>query len=379
MKLYDVYALYDIAPIRGSGCRVYDSNGKEYLDFYGGHAVISIGHAHKHYVDMISKQVSKISFYSNSVVNPLQRELASRLETLSRVNGYDLFLINSGAEANDNALKLASFYNGRKQVIALTQGFHGRTSASINVTHTGQQHQAPINHGIDVCYFDIDDVDGMVKEIKKGRSAAIIVEAIQGIGGLDEIESVVLQEIATACEASDTILIMDEVQCGYGRSGDFFAYQKSGIKPDIVTIAKGMGNGFPIGGVLIDAHKMPAVKSQLGTTYGGSHLACAAGIAVLDVMADEKLIENTKEKGTYLRDALKLLPKVKNVKGRGLMLGVEFDFPIADFRKSLIFEQRLFTGSASNKNLVRILPPLMITQEDCDLFLDKMDAGLRKF
>lgn len=378
MQLYDVYSLYDIAPIRASGSKVYDGRGREYLDFYGGHAVISIGHSHKHYVEKISSQVGKLGFYSNSVINPLQQELADKLELLSGVQGYDLFLINSGAEANDNALKLASFHNGRKSVVALHNSFHGRTSAAINVTHTGSRYQAPINHGIDVTYFGVDQLDDMVIEILKRQSAAVIIEPIQGVGGLDEISAEGLRSLRMACDESDTILILDEVQAGYGRSGDFFAYQMSGIEPDIITMAKGMGNGFPIGGVLINSAKLPPVKSQLGTTFGGSHLACAAGIAVLDVLRDEDLISNARMRGAYLKDSLALLKGVTHVKGRGLMLGAEFEFPVAELRKSLVFEEQLFTGSASNPNMLRILPPLMISQEDCDSFLDKLDAGLRK-
>jgi len=378
MNLYDVYSLYDITPIRGAGSKVYDGRGREYLDFYGGHAVISIGHANKHYVEKISSQVAKIGFYSNSVVNPLQQELADKLEELSGVEGYDLFLINSGAEANDNALKLASFYNGRKQVLAFSNSFHGRTSAAINVTHTGRKHQAPINKGIKAKYHDFDNVAALIEEIQKEKSAAVILEAIQGVGGLDQIDPDDLKAIRVACDETETILILDEVQAGYGRSGDFFAFQNSGIKPDIITTAKGMGNGFPIGGVLIDSTKMPAVKSQLGTTYGGNHLACAAGIAVLDVLKDESLLANAAEKGTYLQQSLAIMKGVTQVKGRGLMLGIEFDFPVAELRKSLVFDSQLFTGSSSNANLLRLLPPLMISQEDCDTFLDKLESGLRR-
>ncbi|MFT4567378.1 MAG: acetylornithine/N-succinyldiaminopimelate aminotransferase [Saprospiraceae bacterium] len=378
MNLYDVYSLYDITPVRGAGSKVYDGRGREYLDFYGGHAVISIGHAHKHYVDKITSQVGKLGFYSNSVVNPLQQELADKLEELSGVEGYDLFLINSGAEANDNALKLASFYNKRKQVLALSNSFHGRTSAAINVTHTGRKHQAPINKGIRAIYHDITNIESLIEEIQKEKSAAVIIEAIQGVGGLDQMDPEGLKAIRTACDETDTILILDEVQAGYGRSGDFFAFQNSGIQPDIITTAKGMGNGFPIGGVLINGTKIPAVKSQLGTTYGGNHLACAAGIAVLDVLKDEDLMTNATEKGTYLQQSLAIMKGVKNVKGRGLMLGMEFDFPVAELRKSLVFDFQLFTGSAANKNLLRLLPPLMISQEDCDTFLDKLEAGLKR-
>ena len=376
MKLYDVYSLYPVTPVKGQGAYVYDDKGQKYLDLYGGHAVISIGHSHPHYVKTISEQLQKLGFYSNSIVNPLQQELADKLEKASNISGYDLFLINSGAEANDNALKLASFYNGRKKIIALENSFHGRTSAAINVTHTGKKHQAPINHGVDVIYFHYQDIDGIIEEITKAESAGIIIENIQGVGGLDSISHDDLRAIAAACHHSDTILIMDEVQCGYGRSGDFFAFQAAGINPDIITTAKGMGNGFPIGGVLINSNKIPPVSGQLGTTYGGSHLACAAGIAVLDVIDSEHLISNAKTVGTLLSKILQNMPGVKQIKGRGLMLGAEFEFPVAALRKSLVFNHQVFTGSSSNPNLLRILPPLNINENHVDEFQSKLSKAL---
>ena len=376
MNLYPVYPLYDITPVRGQGSYVYDEKGTAYLDFYGGHAVISIGHSHPHYVSMLQKQIEKIGFYSNSIVNPLQQELADKLEAVSGISGFELFFINSGAEANENALKLASFYNGRTEILALHNSFHGRTSSAINVTHTGRAHQAPINKGIPTTYVDIDDQDGIVAAIHTGRFAAIIIECIQGVGGLDKVSTAALKAIRTACSSTDTVMIADEVQCGYARSGDFFAFQSADITPDIITMAKGMGNGFPIGGVLIDAVKMPAVTSRLGTTYGGSHLACAAGIAVIDVIKDEHLIKNATERGQELIDALGSLPLVKNIKGRGLMLGLEFDFPVSDLRKSLIYDYHLFTGSSSNPRLLRILPPLTITTEEVTSCAYKMKSAL---
>jgi acetylornithine/N-succinyldiaminopimelate aminotransferase len=376
MKLYDVYSLYPVTPVKGQGAYVYDDKGQKYLDLYGGHAVISIGHSHPHYVKTISEQLQKLGFYSNSIVNPLQQELADKLEKASNISGYDLFLINSGAEANDNALKLASFYNGRKKIIALENSFHGRTSAAINVTHTGKKHQAPINHGVDVIYFHYQDIDGIIEEITKAESAGIIIENIQGVGGLDSISHDNLRAITAACHHSDTILIMDEVQCGYGRSGDFFAFQAAGINPDIITTAKGMGNGFPIGGVLINSNKIPPVSGQLGTTYGGSHLACAAGIAVLDVIDSEHLISNAKTVGTLLSKILQNMPGVKQIKGRGLMLGAEFEFPVAALRKSLVFNHQVFTGSSSNPNLLRILPPLNINENHVDEFQSKLSKAL---
>jgi len=376
LNIYDVYSLFDVTPVRGEGAYVYDQDNIEYLDFYGGHAVISIGHAHPHYVKAISDQVADIGFYSNSVVNPLQQQLAYKLEKLSGLDHYDLFLINSGAEANDNALKLASFYNGRKSVLALENSFHGRTSAAINVTHTGRKHQAPINHGVDVRYCNYKYIDSILSEVNSAKHAAIIIEYIQGVGGLDMMDPQHLSEIRLACDKSDTILIMDEVQCGYARSGQFFAFQASDVIPDIVTIAKGMGNGFPVGGVLIDARKMPAVKSRLGTTYGGNHLACAAGIAVLDIIEKEDLIENAFQKGNDLKTHLQTLPGIKQIKGTGLMLGLELEYPVAELRKQLVYEYRVFTGSSSNPNLLRLLPPLNITNKEVDFFLSKLKNAL---
>lgn len=377
MNLYGVYTLFDVAPVRGSGAYVYDEHGTEYLDFYGGHAVISVGHSHPTYISAIQDQITKIGFYSNSVQNPIQQLLAERLEKESKLYGYDLFLINSGAEANDNALKLASFYRGRKKILALHNSFHGRTSAAINVTHTGQKHQAPINHGVEVTYCDYRDIDRITSELATKDYAGIIIEAIQGVGGLDMISFDHLKEIKASCELSDTILIMDEVQCGYGRSGEFFAFQSSGIQPDIISMAKGMGNGFPIGGILINASKMPAVKAQLGTTYGGNHMACRAGIAVLDIIEKEDLLTNAKARGLQLTEALKGLPHVVNIKGRGLMLGLELDQPVAELRKSLVYDHHLFTGSSANKNLLRLLPPLNIGDQEITSFLEKLHKGLQ--
>ena len=377
MNIYDVYSFYPVAPVRGQGAYVYDAQDQKYLDFYGGHAVISIGHSHPHYVKMISEQVQKIGFYSNSIGNPLQLELADKLEEAAGLSGYDIFYINSGAEANDNALKLASFYNGRTKVIALQNSFHGRTSAAINVTHTGIKHQAPINHGVTPTYLHYQDTEAIIAEIHKGDAAAIIIEAIQGVGGLDNISAEALIAIRAACDETDTIMILDEVQCGYGRSGTFFAYQIADIEPDIITTAKGMGNGFPIGSVLIKSDKIKPAKGRLGTTYGGNHLACAAGIAVLDVIKKEKLIENSQRIGAKLSDILAKMPGVKQVKGRGLMIGAEFKFPVAAMRKSMVLDHFLFTGSSSNPNLLRILPPLNINENHLDEFETKLSAGIQ--
>lgn len=378
MNIYDVYSLYDVTPVRGKGSYVYDEQGLEYLDFYGGHAVISIGHSHPHYINKLTDQLEQIAFYSNSVNNPLQIALANKLETVSKVKGYDLFLINSGAEANDNALKLASFYNGRKSILALTNSFHGRTSAAINVTHTGRKHQAPINHGAEAVYCDHEDLEEIIKEINSGQHACIIIEGIQGVGGLDMIDPSYLSDIRKACDDSDTILIMDEVQCGYARSGNFFSFQSTDVRPDVITVAKGMGNGFPVGGVLIDPIKMPAVKSRLGTTYGGNHLACAASIAVLEVIEEEKLVDNAETLGAQLKSELAKLPYVTNVKGAGLMMGLELEFAIKDLRKNLIFNHQLFTGSSTNLNLLRLLPPLNINTGHVEQFLEKLSAGLKQ-
>jgi len=377
MNIYDVYSLFDIAPVSGKGAYVYDEQGTEYLDFYGGHAVISIGHSHPHYVDRISSQLSKIGFYSNSVVNPLQEEFCDTLERVSGVSGYDLFFINSGAEANENALKLASFFNQRTKVIALNKSFHGRTSAVINVTHTGKKHQAPINHGVDVVYFDKDDIEGITDEIKKGDVSAVIIEPIQGVGGLDMISNQGLEAIDHVCKSTETILIMDEVQSGYGRSGKFFAWQHADIDPDIITMAKGMGNGFPIGGVLIKSEKIPAQKGRLGTTYGGNHLACAAGLAVLEVIETEDLINNAAQKGKILKNILATIPGVTGMKGIGLMAGVEMDAPVKDFRKQLVMDQHLFTGSSSDPHVLRLLPPLNITDKEVQLFSEKLESAVK--
>ena len=376
MNLYDVYTLFDIEPVKGRGCYVYDREEEKYLDFYGGHAVISIGHSHPHYIRRISEQIKKIAFYSNSVVNSLQNDLAALLEKVSGVRNYDLFLVNSGAEANENALKLASFYMGRKKMLALKNSFHGRTSAAINVTHTGQRFQAAINAGIEVRYFSVFDDEGIVKALSSGEYAGIIIEAIQGVGGLDIINDASLRAIKVACEDSESILILDEIQCGYGRSGDFFAFQQSGVLPDIITMAKGMGNGFPIGGVLINNKKIKPVKGQLGTTYGGNFLACAAALGVLEVFQSEQVITNVNTIASYLRQSVISLEKVKTIKGRGLMMGVEFDFPIAELRKTLVYQHKIFTGNAANPNLIRLLPPLTVTKKEVDLFCHRLSKAL---
>ena len=377
MQLFDVYPLYDIEPVKGEGARVWDKNGVEYLDFYGGHAVISIGHAHPHYVKMISEQVARLGFYSNSIINSLQQELADKLGELSQCADYQLFLINSGAEANENALKLASFHNGRTKIIAFKKAFHGRTSAAVNVTPDPKL-VAPINATFEREFHDLNEIETVKASILRGDVCAVIVEGIQGIGGIHIPLGEFLKEIQELCHQTDTVFILDEIQSGYGRSGLFFGFQHYAcIKPDIITMAKGMGNGFPIGGVLIHP-KFKSKHGMLGTTFGGSHLACAAGIAVLDVMKKEKLIENACKVGQYAIEKMKTLPGVKEVRGIGLMIGVEFEFPTAALRKRLAFEEKCFVGSSSEANTIRLLPPLSITKADVDLLVEKMEMAIAR-
>ena len=377
MNLFDVYPLYDIEPVKGKGARVWDKNGVEYLDFYGGHAVISIGHAHPHYVKMISDQVARLGFYSNSIINSRQQELADKLGELSQCADYQLFLINSGAEANENALKLASFHNGRTKIIAFKKAFHGRTSAAVNITPDPKL-VAPINATFEREFHDLNEIETVRASILKGDVCAVIVEGIQGIGGIHIPLGEFLKEIQELCHQTDTVFILDEIQSGYGRSGLFFGFQHYAcIKPDIITMAKGMGNGFPIGGVLIHP-KFKSKHGMLGTTFGGSHLACAAGIAVLDVMRKEKLMENACKVGKYAIEKMKTLPGVKEVRGIGLMIGVEFEFPTAALRKRLAFEEKCFVGSSSEANTIRLLPPLSITKADVDLLVEKMEMAIAR-
>ena len=375
--MYNVYSAYDVEPVKGLGCYVWDTNNVKYLDFYGGHAVISIGHSHPHFVKSISDQLSKLAFYSNAVKNPLQLKLANLLEEVSGQVDYDLFLVNSGAEANENALKLASFYNNRNKIIALENGFHGRTSAAINVTHSGSKYQAPINRHIDVQFFDMNRSEEIISSINNGDVSAIIIEAIQGIGGLNQIDDSSLRSIREACTKNGTCLIMDEIQCGYQRAGEFFAFEKSGIRPDIITMAKGMGNGFPVGGLLIDKEKFPAEKGKLGTTFGGNHLACAASIAVLETIQMEELGQHVVNTSEYLKESLSSIPEISKIKGRGLMLGIELDGPVKELQKKLLYDYHVFTGSSINPNLIRILPPLCITTKDIDLFTKRLIDALK--
>ncbi len=375
MELFDVYPLYDVTPVRAKGIVVIDEKGDKYLDFYGGHAVISIGHSHPYYINCIKNQLDQIGFYSNSVKNPLQKQLAARLGQLSKCEDYNLFLCNSGAEANENALKLASFHTNKSRVIAFTNSFHGRTSAAVAATDN-EKINAPINKQQKVTFLPFEDLKAFETEIKKGDVCAVILEAIQGVGGLDEPSGKFFREIAALCKNYGVVLIADEVQSGFGRSGAFFAFQHHDIEPDIITIAKGMGNGFPVGGVLI--HKsIEASYGMLGTTFGGNHLACAAVLAVLEVLEKEKLIENAEKLGKYFKEKAKEIPQVKEIKGRGLMLGLKFDFEVADLRKRLIHNQHLFTGGAKDKQVLRILPALTINEKDLDLFFEALKNELQ--
>jgi acetylornithine/N-succinyldiaminopimelate aminotransferase len=374
MSLFDVYPLFDITPVKAKDVYVYDENNTKYLDLYGGHAVISIGHSHPEYVKSISEQVSKLGFYSNSIQNPLQVELAEKLTEFSNCKNYNLFLCNSGAEANENALKLASFKTGKKKVIAFNNSFHGRTSAAVAATDN-KKIIAPINAQQEVEFIELGNIEAIEKSLQNADVCAVIVECIQGVGGLDESTTEFYKNLSTLCSNHNALLIADEVQSGFGRTGDFFAFQKHGIAPDIISIAKGMGNGFPIGGILIN-NKIEASYGMLGTTFGGNHLACTASLAVLKVLKDEKLLENAKEISAYFTEKTQKIPKLKTIKGRGLMLGLEFDFPITELRKTLIYKHHIFTGSAKNPNLLRILPPLTIQKKHIDVFIEALKQEL---
>jgi len=366
MKTFDVYPLLDIEPVKAQGCWLWDKTGKKYLDFYGGHAVISIGHTHPHYVQLLEEQLEKIAFYSNSVKIKQQEELAQKLGELSGYTDYALFLCNSGAEANENALKLASFHNGRKKVIAFEKSFHGRTSLAVAATNDVTI-QAPVNIH-DVQFLPLNDADAFTKAMSKDV-CAVIIEGIQGVAGIHTPTADFLKLIRQKCDETGAVMILDEVQSGYGRSGNFFAHQHTNVKPDIITTAKGMGNGFPVAGVII----APTIKPKhgmLGTTFGGNYLACAAAIAVLDVIKGEQLMANSQKLGNYLIEKLKKIEGIKEVRGIGLMIGVELHFPCAQVRNDLVFKHGIFTGSASNKNTIRLLPPLNITQTEADFFLE---------
>ena len=379
MKLFDVYPLFDVNIVKGKGCKVWDENGQEYLDLYGGHAVISIGHSHPHYINKVTEQLNKIGFYSNSVINKLQVELAERLGKMSGYDDYQLFLINSGAEANENALKLASFKTGNTRVLSCEKAFHGRTSLAVEVTNNPKI-VAPINDNHHVRFLPLNDLEPWVRELSKGGVSAVILECIQGVGGIQMATPEFAQGLAYACKRYGAVLICDEIQCGYGRSGKFFAHQWLGIRPDIITVAKGIANGFPMGGVLISPDFQP-VYGQLGTTFGGNHLACAAALAVLDVMEEEQLVENANSVGTYLAEQLKALqetqPHIKDVRGRGLMIGIDLDIPHKEVRVPLIHEEHCFTGCAGT-NILRLLPPLCLSKADADDFIGRFKKVLEK-
>ena len=374
MKLFDVYPLFNLNIVKGEGCKVWDDTGTEYLDLYGGHAVISIGHGHPHYVKAISSQVKKLGFYSNSVINRLQQDLAIRLGVVSGYPTYSLFLINSGAEANENALKLASFYNNRKRVLAFNKAFHGRTSLTVEATDNPTI-LAPINNSGNITHLPMNDIEAFKAELEKGDVCAVIIEPIQGVGGIKSPTVEFLQELSRLCTDTDTVLILDEIQSGYGRSGRFFAHQYADIKPDLITVAKGIGNGFPMSGVLISPKFKPK-HGQLGTTFGGNHLACSAALAVLDVMEKENLVENAAKIGDFLIEELKKIDKIKEVRGQGLMIGLEFHEPVKELRNKLLFQENVFTG-VSGTHTIRLLPPLCLTKEEAKVFITRLKNALQ--
>ncbi|MBQ7877952.1 MAG: aspartate aminotransferase family protein [Bacteroidaceae bacterium] len=373
MDLYNVYSLFDVNIVKGEGCKVWDDKGVEYLDMYGGHAVISIGHSHPRYVESISSQVAKLGFYSNSVINRLQEQVA---ETLGRISGYDdysLFFINSGAEANENALKLASFHNGRTRVIAFDKAFHGRTSLAVEITDNPKI-IAPINSNGHTTYLPLNNIEDVRAELAKGDVSAVIIEGIQGVGGIRIPSSDFLKQLKEACEEYSAVLVLDEIQSGCGRSGKFFAHQWAGIRPDIITVAKGIGNGFPVACVLISP-KFKPVAGQLGTTFGGNHLACAAVQSVLDTMDCENLLDNVNSVGAYLMQELAKIECIKDVRGKGLMIGLEFEEPIKDIRRKLLYDEHVFTG-VSGTNVIRLLPPLSLSMEQAGEFIERLKRVL---
>lgn len=377
MKLFDVYPLYDVTPVKAKDVFVYDENGTEYLDLYGGHAVISIGHGHPHYIKKLKDQLDNIGFYSNAIQNPLQQELADAIGHQSCCHDYQLFLCSSGAEAIENALKLASFHTQKKRIIAFRNAFHGRTSAAVAATDNPNIN-APLNKQQKVTFLEFNDSEGLENELQKGDVCAVIFEAIQGVGGLDQPSEAFVYDMDRLCKEYNSCLIADEVQSGFGRTGTFFAYQKYAIQPHIVTMAKGMGNGFPIGGILVHP-SIEAKYGMLGTTFGGNHLACAASVAVLDVLEKERLQEKSKELEAYFMNQAKDILEVKQIKGRGLMLGLEFNFEIGALRKTLIYDKKIFTGGSSNKNLLRILPPLTVQKKHIDYFFKSLKEVLTEY
>ena len=370
MEIFDVYPLLDLEPVKAKGSYVYCDDGNRYLDFYGGHAVISIGHSHPYYVDSITEQLNSLGFYSNSVQNPLQQKLAAKFGKQSGYNNYQLFLCNSGAEAIENALKMASFHNGKSKVISFQKAFHGRTTSALNITDK-DAYTAPINKSSQVVFLELNDIDALESEISQGNVCAVVIEGIQGIGGIRIPENTFLQQVKELCEKYNSVLICDEIQSGFGRTGQFFAHQHAGIQPDIITVAKGMGNGFPVAGTILSP-EFEATHGRLGSTFGGNHLACAAAGAVLDVIENEQLVTHAAEIGRYLLKELNTLAPIKEVRGRGLMIGIEFPFPITELRESLIEKEHIITGVSSNPNVLRLLPPLTITQKEATQFIVAM-------
>lgn len=373
MKLFDVYPLFDIEIVSGKGCYVYDAEGNEYIDLYGGHAVISVGHSHPHYVEALKRQAEKLVFYSNSVHNSLQVKLAEKLGRQSGYDDYQLFLVNSGAEANENAMKLASFHTGKARVISFSKAFHGRTSLAVEATDNPKI-VAPVNANHRITFVPFGDIAAVEAELAKGDVAAVIIEGIQGVGGINIPSVEFWKALRAACDKHDVVLIADEIQSGYGRSGKFFAHQYSGVRPDMITVAKGIANGFPMSGVLISP-KFKPVYGMLGTTFGGNHLACAAAIAVLDIFEQENLVENARRVGEHLLNRLRELPGIKEVRGQGLMIGLEFDYPVKELRSKLLFEQKVFTG-ASGTNVIRLLPPLVLTEALADEFVERLKKAM---
>lgn len=370
MKVFEVYNLMDFTPVKGSGSYLWNEQGEKFLDLYGGHAVISVGHSHPHYVSALTNQLQKIGFYSNSVHIPIQNQLAKKLGEMSGYPDYHLFLCNSGAEANENAIKLASFYNGKKKVIAFSKSFHGRTSAAVAATDN-KSIVAPVNETDNILFVEFNNSQALNKAFSENEISSVIIEGIQGVGGINIPEVPFLKEIETLCHQRQAILILDEVQSGYGRTGKFFAHQYAGIKPDLITMAKGMGNGFPVAGVLISP-KFEAKKGMLGTTFGGNYLACTAALAVLEIMDQEKLMQNAKEVGEYLVNELKSVQKIKEVRSVGLMTGIEFEMPIAKLRQDLLEKHKILVGNSSNKNTLRILPALNVSKTEINLFINAL-------
>jgi acetylornithine aminotransferase len=375
MNLFNVYPLYEITPSHGSMCYVYDKEDEKYLDLYGGHAVISIGHNHPNYIESISNQLNKIGFYSNYIINDLQKEVANEIIQQSNCHNYKLFMTNSGAESNENALQVASFYNKRSKIIAFKNSFHGRSNAALSITDNSKI-KSELNKKIDVKFIEFNDIESFDIEISKGDVSSVIFESIQGVGGLDQPSAEFVKYISKKCKKYNTCLIADEVQSGFGRSGDFFAFQKYNINPDIICMAKGMGNGFPVGGILIKNH-INSSFGMLGTTFGGNHLACSAVLAVLKTLKDENLLENSIQMEKYFRDKISKISSVVRIKGRGLMLGIEFDFEAAQLRKNLIFKHKIFTGGSANKNLLRILPPLNINKSHIDILFNALKEEVK--